>query len=231
LRAPPGAPGFFFSCSVAWLPDEDGDGLAEVAIGSSDWGDLAHGWTYVLFSADQEHRLTLPSTGWCLEVLDDVDGDGSRELAASSPSFEVCVFGLDDGLPVWRVGSDGYMYGQGSSLDALPDLDGDGAPELLLGANETGFDCDPGFAAIYSGRTGAGLRPPLAPVPLDERLEPLPWKVGCTAGLDAAAMPDLDGDGALEVALHVSQLGEVRVVSTRDWSVRWRVALAGLGGD
>jgi hypothetical protein len=216
LRAQRPAANTFLGSGVAWLPDVDGDGRAEVAIGSCELFPIPMGRTYVVPSADPGRSLTLPSAGWCLLALEDVDGDGSPELAASTPAVDLGVFQLDDGKRVWRLGFDCSANSEGGSLDALPDLDGDGAPELLLGAGETGEDCDIDFAAIHSGRTGASLRPPL---------EPALWDARCRSGLDAAGLPDLDGDGAPEVAVHVARLNEVRVVSARDWSLRWIVAL------
>lgn len=223
LLAQPAAEAPYLGCGVAWLPDQDGDGRAEVAVGSVELFLMPLGRTYVVASADPERTLILSNAGWSLEVLDDVDGDGSPELAASTPAVDVAVYGLDDGRSVWRLSYTEHYGNQGTSLAGLPDVDGDGAPELLLGAHESGTEC--GFAAIYSGRTGASLRGSFELPSIEEVRDPESWNDGCRSALDAAALPDLDGGGAPEMAVHLAPPGEVRVLSTTDGSVRWIVAL------
>jgi hypothetical protein len=226
--------------SAALLPDFDGDGRAEMALGCEaapspspaanrsgitvQVGSSEPGHVFVVASADPARNIKLPSAGWCLQVLGDVDGDGMRELAATTDSFHLRVFELGGEL-VWEVDyKRGYMNGEGSSLAVLPDLDHDGAPELALGANETGLDCDSGFVEVYSGRSGRSLGGKQL-MPVDAEGKPLLWELDCPSGMDVAALPDLNGDGSPELALYIQALQEVRAVSWTDGSIRWRVAL------
>ncbi len=228
--------------SVALLPDFDGDGRAEMAVGceatppspapaanrsgvSVDVGSRRRACVFVVASADPARNTKLPSAGWCLQLLDDVNGDGMRELAATTDSYHLRVFELRGEL-LWEVDyTQGYMNGEGTSLAVLPDLDHDGAPELALGANETGLDCDSGSVEVYSGRGGRALDAKQL-TPLDSEGKPLLWELDCPSGIDLAALPDLNGDGGPELALYIQALQEVRVVSWTDGSVRWRVELA-----
>jgi len=53
----------------------------------------------------------------------------------------------------------GIEEGFATSLDVVPDLDGDGVSDFVVGCDEDPELFDQGYATLYSGKTGATLRP------------------------------------------------------------------------
>lgn len=133
--------------TVAALDDVDGDGV----------GDLAAGGQYanrvVLFSGRTGaviRRLSDPlggsadRLGWNVAAIDDLDGDGARDVAAGAPyadaggvvdSGRVVLFSTGTGDVLGRLQDDVPTLSRlfGSFVADGRDLDGDGVPEVLVG--------------------------------------------------------------------------------------------------
>lgn len=167
------APSDRLGLEVVALGDTDGDGYADLWIGSPGWGDsgdigaawLVHGpisATTVITDADA-WKITGASSGdgvgWRV-AAGDLTGDGVVDLLTSAP-------GLDDGSGAVLV----VVGPQSSDVDAadatpiwgntldnlgqdvlLADMDGDGHLDLVLGAPGTSVDHDSaGFVAVLPG--------------------------------------------------------------------------------
>lgn len=132
--------------------------------------------------------------------VDDVDGDQVADVAVGAPFAD--DLGFDTGVVRLYSGADGtYLRtfrGQefsarfGHALAAAGDVDGDGTGDLLVGAivaNETGGYSRPGYAQVFSGRSGRSLYR----LKGKGKHDLFGWSV--------ARIGDLDGDGAPELAV------------------------------
>jgi hypothetical protein len=233
-----------YGVGLALLPDLDEDGGAEIAVGVPQGGGRRGDASrvppkgYVDVRDHEGHRLLRieaaagddgPYFGWGLSLAGDADADGSPDLAISAPSSAVAVHSLADGARLWsRDYEQGYMLSEGSSLGAVGDVDGDGLDDLVVGANETGIDCDPGGVWILSGAGGATLA----------HHDPGPPPPGagssgfgpCFVGVDVEPVGDVDGDGIRDVAAHAPRARRVdilsgdglRPIATRSTASIWR---------
>jgi hypothetical protein len=208
--------------ALALVPDRDGDARADLALVVARGGDEPEPALLVVSSRDGAvlHRARLADTDtrpWLIRDLGDVDGDGKPEILASFLSVRVAVLSGADGSLVHEHDYRGaYENGEGSSLSNVGDLDGDGAADYLVAANEDGLDCDPGFACVFSGKSGKILRSQVFEY----------HDKACGAGVDACAIGDVDGDAIRDFVLHMPRLREVRVVSGVEfWTVLTRIDL------
>lgn len=151
-------------------------------------------------------------------VLEDLDGDGARDVAVGWPgrtvagggdtrlqsAGEVTVISSKTGASIRRVqGSDSQAL-FGYLLVRLPDVTGDGVDELLVGSVGATKDGVGGFTCI-SLRDGSKL--------YEIRAEP-----GEQIGHSLVVVPDMDGDGLPDLAFGavsgpVEGLGKICFVS------------------
>ena len=137
--------------------------------------------------------------GW----LDDIDGDGITDFATlgqslsdfpthhSAGSFTVEAISGATGELLWRVGSEWQPLAGGRTLRNLGDIDGDGISDLGLGITKwTATMWGNGRIAILSGRDGGVVR-----------IHEITGKPACL-GEALADLPDIDGDGTADYALH-----------------------------
>jgi len=138
------APGESFGYALAELPDLDGDGKPELAIGAP--GDIAlKGHVAIVSPATGETLFEMDGTvtgdryGMALAAVGDRDGDGVTELAVGAPWWNsrtgrVLVVSPVTGKSLWNL--QGHAAGDhfGEALQAVPDLTGDGLDELAVGA-------------------------------------------------------------------------------------------------
>jgi hypothetical protein len=238
-----------FGGAVAAVPDLDGDGIDDLAVGAqwTDYSGTDAGSVY-LYSGGTgvlQRRIDGPAIGTRfggpIGPIGDVDGDGIADLfiAHFGTGDVVHVHSGFDGHRIVNLrGKRGDMFG--CSVAVLDDLDGDGARDLLIGAR-----FHPTSLGQYVGRIE--LRSTLAGTTL--------WaKDGTFAGeqfgICVAALPDLDGDGTSDCAISGnvqnnfgtfdvfvhsgvsgSELARIQRPSTDGWLDRQVVSAGDVNGD
>jgi hypothetical protein len=104
--------------------DFDGDGLAEVAVGTSTW--------VTVFTRECVERWRSPitdaSSGICASAAYDLDGDGASELIYEDEVALRIISGLD-GAELYTDGT--HENGTAEEGPAVADVDGDGHVEIL----------------------------------------------------------------------------------------------------
>lgn len=196
-------------------PDLDGDGRADYAIGATfQTSRFCEMVGEVLFHSSANHKeiekLRHPGGayqfGSSLALIDDVDGDGFRDLAVGTPSAEGWGWPDEDEEPqtcevsLVSLGSKGHeflltLHGDstgedafGASLDFGGDWNGDGVPDLAVGAPlDSSQVLHGGSVHVYCGATWT-------------RLETFRGsRDGELLGSQVLWAPDLDGDGRAEL--------------------------------
>jgi hypothetical protein len=165
--------------------------------------------------------------GSAVVVLDDLDGDGVRDLAVSAPSYQTAAIG-DGRMYVLSGATLGQIWvstgtvskgDHGYAIANAGDVDGDGLSDVLVGAPDlvSGGGHGPvgtaGRAQLRSGANGGLL------------LEIDGMVAGDMFGVSVAGLSDVDGDGVLDFAVGASGAdvnggfsGSVRFVSGVDGS-------------
>lgn len=127
--------------------------------------------------------------GWVADNAGDVDGDGCNDIVVGATNVRqqrrvhgaVYVYSGKTGKLLFKkLGKAGDFLG--NAVDGIGDVDGDGHADIVAGGPAT-QQTGPGRICVYSGRTGALLASHDGAAPGDR------------AGVEAAGIGDLDGDG------------------------------------
>jgi outer membrane protein assembly factor BamB len=180
--------------AFAWLPDVDGDGIADVVIETYDAG--ASGDHLLLVSggstgSPQVIWSVRPQSGVsdgggdgqeCLVTCDDLNGDGRRDVLLGTAWGNRSVHAVDGmtGQVLWTFDSynepnSGWIY----AVRALPDRTGDGVPEVAFGTGSDG-----NMAYLLDGSDGSVI-----------------WRFYGSADAvgHTVALPDQNGDDTADV--------------------------------
>jgi hypothetical protein len=183
--------------------DENGDGRSDLFVGAPAED---HGLVFLVSGKDGTVLRTYAagaeggSFGWYVARIDDVDGDGHRDLAIGGPSAldtagvrlgGAWVVSSATGTELRHWKGNDPRSGFGSVVTGLGDLDGDGVGEIAIAApgTEDQTRTVPGELWIRSGKSGAELRHWTGSQP------------GELYGRMIVGAGDLDGDGAEDVAI------------------------------
>lgn len=205
-----------FACALDMIPDVDGDGLADVAIGAKYTPDVgfARGRIYVyspildtvdvggwpLVGTFREYTGLYDGgiLGWTVAALGDVNGDGVPDIAGGAPvefglatdTGRVYVFsGAASETILWTASGPSLNTHFGWDVANAGDLDADGKDDVLIGEPESGVGgVNSGRIWAYSGATGAYLWD--APGP----------QSGIQMGISVTSIGDISGDGIPDVA-------------------------------
>ncbi len=191
-----GSGGKAFGGSRAWVGDVDGGGIDDVAIGEPLYYDPVF-WgrdtgriqiystetkqlLYEIIGTQMDGRLGSP-----IVSMDDVDGDGVRDLLVGASSYgtshqgQIWVYSMKSGSQVWtRTGS--FQSSFGLRVMGIGDVDGDGVGDCATATDPIG---SPTRVLVYSGTNGSQL------------LQVDGAAGGYVVNLSLAAPADLDGDG------------------------------------
>jgi hypothetical protein len=155
-------------CAQPGRPDFDGDGLADLALGSV--GGSVQVTSFVKGGLPRDAPSTVAPAAVALGYAGDLDGDGYGDLAVGRPGAVDVYHGGGAGLSlVASVSGNGDF---GATVAGLGDVDGDGYGDLLVS--------EPSGRRFFVYRGGAsGLGPAGAPLTADQ----------------AAPAGDVNGDG------------------------------------
>ena len=199
-------PGDGFGAALLTIPDQDGDGLAELLIGapySNGEGEL-RGRVYAYSAASERILGSRPGRddrdefGSALVELGDLAGDGKPVIGVGAPGHDYNRGRLEHYHLRWFTEREelrwtlrGQVTGArtqsrfAASVAPTGDVNGDGTPDYLVGApyHDAKRLPDAGMASLISGATGRALRRFTGKEP------------GGLLGEALAGVGDVDGDG------------------------------------
>lgn len=152
------APEDRFGSSLARIGDQDGDGVPDIAIGAPGTGAMT-GYVRIVSGATGATLATISGSlsgarfGHAIACVDDLNGNGSLDLAIGAPgSRSACgslhlvdADGTDLNTHEGAVANDRL----GEAVAGVDDQDGDGVGDVVVGAPGAGL------AFLLSGATGA----------------------------------------------------------------------------
>jgi hypothetical protein len=214
LTDPQGAADDRFGAALATIGDLTGDGISEVAVGSSlddtaiavNAGSVSvlNGRTRtVICRAVDPAAAASDSLGISVASAGDQNGDGTLDFVAGAYLDDTPT--LDAGSAIIFSGANCALIRKltdpagassdqlGRAVASIPDLTGDGTPEILAGAylDDVGSETDAGSVTVFNGTTGAVLYRAFDPA-------------GATSdqlGAAITVLNDLDADGKSDFAV------------------------------
>ncbi len=205
LTVPGTVPYGRFGASVLKLPDLDGDGVPELAVGHPGKSGInPAGEVVILDGATLAALGAVPGPGVGarlgegLAALDDMNGDGVADFAASAPGHgfligsEIGAVLVIDPVTRWvlrTLPGAASFDSFGSGLGTIPDLSGDGRRDLVIGS--PGFDpqglIGAGRVQVCDAASGAVIRS----IPGLAQGDALGWACDGVLDLDADSVPDV----------------------------------------
>jgi FG-GAP repeat/FG-GAP-like repeat len=163
--------------AVAGAGDVNGDGCADILLGTDVGGDADEGRAYLFYGPISGHRTASSadaiisgtfaneSLGASVAGLGDLDGDGHDDILVGAPRFP--LNGADTGRAYLFYGplkgamsaasAKAIFFGEGlndsfgSSVAAAGDVNGDGSRDLIVGAEQIFTNDGPGKAYVFHG--------------------------------------------------------------------------------
>lgn len=196
-----------FGFSVISIPDLDGDGIADIAVGAPSGGNLGPegapppGVVYILSGFDGTIINTINGSingegfGWALAPGDDFDLDGIPEIiigaigtSADPPTRgAIYAYGPTTGVRVWSLDGPEGNAEFGFSIANIGDIDNDGFYDFAVGAPDP--DTTEGRTFIISGQTQNIL------------LSKPGSEIGAFAGFAVASAMDVNNDGVPDIII------------------------------
>ena len=215
---------YWFGDGVDGAGDVNGDGFADVIVGSDgdngpvSWAGAAyvyHGSAAGLDASSETKLVASDATvdagfGWVPASAGDVNadgyddvivgayfGDGVESGAGAAYVYLGSASGIDSTTEAKLYASDGAVYDWfGETMDGPGDLDGDGYDDVIVSA--TGSDAygeDAGAAYVYMGGSGG------VDISTELQLAPSDAEAGDVFGYPVAGAGDVDGDGFFDLII------------------------------
>lgn len=209
FEAPLGEGGF--GQAVASAGDVDGDGRADLIVGSGGMARVYSGATGALLWMQQG---PISSFGFSVSSAGDLNGDGNDDVLVGSGVYfspsagGVWAYSVRDGALLLSIAAPLPGTNFGVSVSGGHDLDGDGVPDLIVGDDRDGEGGQSAGAVwVFSGATGGVIHKFKGGAPYTK------------LGFSVDTLGDLDGDGRREVlATSLCCVGGQGPLNTFVWS-------------